>query len=366
MKKLVFIFLFLILGIIQSFSNDNIEITVLTCSSGKETFSAWGHTAIRVVDKDAKIDKVYNFGLFDFSDPNFYVKFVKGRLLYKLGVHNTYRFYSAYERENRQIIEQKLNISEEEKIKIIQRLEYLNLPENRYYLYRFSGKNCTTEIQNIILENVNSNYQNKETNTTVRTLLNEFLQGRKWLRFSMSLIMGYKIDRNIDYHQSMFLPDYLCRGLRNIKVDSENIIEKETTYNQVADPYKSHYPTWANPIFTFLLLLIIVALFKSKLIQNSVLVIAGLTGLLVLTVSLITEHPELQSNLNILWLNPLYLLLAFKFKRRPNFKKYLTYTTQFLIIAMIPIWFFKIQYFEWTYLIIISILSILNFRIIKS
>ncbi len=366
MKKVSILILFLLAIVLNDIkANENIEITVLTCSSGKETFSAWGHTAIRVVDKTAKIDKVYNFGLFDFNDPNFYIKFIKGRLLYKLGVHNTYRFYSAYEKENRQIIEQKLNITEEEKIKIIERLEYLNLPENRYYLYRFSGKNCTTEIQNIIFENVNSNYKNKPTNKTVRLQLNEFLHGRKWLRFSMSLIMGYQIDRTIDLTQSMFLPDYLCRELRNIKVGSESIIEKETIYNQVVDPYKSNYPTWANPIYTFLLLFIIILTIKSKAIQNTILTITGLTGLLILLVSLITEHTELQYNLNILWLNPIYLILAFKLSRYPNLKKYLVYITQSLIFVMILIWIFKIQYFEWTYLPIIFILSLINLRIIK-
>lgn len=352
-------------GLSKIYSNNNVEISLLTCSSGKETFSAWGHTAIRVVDKEAKIDVVYNFGLFDFGTPNFYGKFVKGRLLYKLGIHNSYSFYKSYERENRQIIEQKLNISEQEKIKIINELVRLYKPENRYYLYRFAGKNCTSEVRNLILENVKSNYKNHKTDKTVRKQLNEFLQGRKWLRFSMSLIMGYKIDRNLDSYESLFLPDYLCRSLREIKVnDNERIIEKETVFNPVADPYKSYYPTWANPIFTFIILLIIVVLFKSKVIQNTILVLIGLTGLLVLSVSLITEHPELQSNLNILWLNPIYFLLAFSWKKKPNVKKYLAYITQFLILVSVFIWIFKVQYFDFSYILIILVLSTFTLRIL--
>lgn len=367
MKKIsVILFILFALVIEQVKANDNIEITVLTCSSGKETFSAWGHTALRVVDKAANIDVVYNFGLFDFNTPNFYVKFVKGRLNYKLGVQYTHQFYQDYYEENRQIIEQKLNITEEEKIKIINQLIYLYRPENRYYLYRFAGKNCTTEIRNLILNNVKSDYQNKQTEKTTRELLNEFLQGRKWLKFSMSLIMGYKIDQKIDLTQSMFLPDYLCRELRNITVGSESIIEKETIFNQVTDPYKSSYPTLANPIFTFLLLLIIVVFLKSKAIQNIILTVTGVTGLVVLLVSLITEHPELQYNLNILWLNPLYFILVFNLTKKPKLKIYLAYITQFLILVMIPIWIFKIQYYDWTYLPIIFILSIINFRIIRT
>lgn len=365
MKRFVIITFFLSLGVLNTFANNNIEITLLTCSSGKETFSAWGHSAIRVVDEKAKIDVVYNFGLFDFNTPNFYGKFVKGRLLYKLGVQNTYRFYTSYERENRQIIEQKLNITEEEKIKIISRLEYLNKPENKYYLYRFAGKNCTTELRNLILENVSTDFKITNTEKTQREQLNEFLNGRLWLKFGMSLIMGYKIDNHIDTYESMFLPDYLCREFRNIKVNNKSIIESETIFNEVLDPYKSTYPKLANPVLTFLLLLILVALLKSKYVKNTMLVITGLTGLLILSVSLITEHPELQYNLNLLWLNPIYFFLVFKFSAKPNIKRYLAYIALFLLIIMIPIWILKIQYFEWTYLPIIFILALINFRIIK-
>jgi hypothetical protein len=347
---------------LHTFANDNIEITLLTCSSGKETFSAWGHTAIRVVDKSAKIDVVYNFGIFNFSTPNFYGKFVKGKLNYQLGIQDTYRFYKSYEYENRQIIEQKLNITQEEKIKIINRLVYLSQPENRYYLYRFAGKNCTTEVRNLILKNISTNFENTFIDNTQRDQLNEFLNGRLWLKFSMSLIMGYKIDEKIDLYQSMFLPDYLSRELRNIKVGDESIIEKETIFNQVVDPYKSNYPSLANPFFTFLLLLIIVLLLKSKYLQNTVLFITGLTGLVVLLVSLITEHPELQYNLNLLWLNPLYILMVFKFNKRPKLKINIIYIIQFLIIVMIPIWIFKVQYFELSYLPLFIALSIFNLR----
>lgn len=349
---------------LHTFANDNIEITLLTCSSGKETFSAWGHTAIRVVDKTASIDVVYDFGRFDFNTPNFYRKFIKGKLNYQLGAQNTYYFYKGYERENRQIIEQKLNISKEDKIKIIQKLQYLYQPENRYYLYRFAGRNCTTELRDLIFKNVSTNFETTLTEKTQREQLNEFLSGRLWLKFSMSLIMGYKIDKEIDSYQSMFLPDYLCRELRNIKVGDESIIEKETIFNQVIDPYKSNYPSLANPIFTFLLLLIIVLLFKSNYLQNTVLFIIGLTGLVVLLVSLITEHPELQYNLNILWLNPLYILMVFKFNKRPKLKIGIVYLIQSLIIVMIPIWIFKVQYFELSYLLLIITLTIFNLRIL--
>lgn len=364
LNKIIILSSIFLLTTIKVFSKNDIDISLLTCSSGAETFTAWGHSALRIHDRSANVDVVYNFGLFDFNTPNFYGKFIKGKLKYKLGVHDTYYFYKSYKQENRQIIEQKLNISEEDKYKIINRLNYLYKPENRYYLYSFVGKNCTTELRDLILENVTTDFKNHLTEKTYREQLNEFLQGRLWLKFSMSLIMGYKIDKKIDTYQSMFLPDYLCRELRKINIGDKSIIEKETIFNSVPDPYKSSYPTFANPIFTFLLLFLIVVLFNSKYIQNTVLIITGATGLVILLISLITDHTELQYNLNLLWLNPIYIILAFKLTKRPDLKRYLAYITQFFILVMIPIWIFKVQYFEISYLLLIMCLTIFNLRVL--
>ncbi|MFC2151664.1 DUF4105 domain-containing protein [Bacteroidota bacterium] len=365
MKKLLSsILIVLSIGILQTKSSDQVEISLLTCSSGKETFSAWGHSAIRVVDKNAKLDIVYNFGIFDFDTPNFYLKFIKGKLNYMLGAHQTLHFYQSYLNENRQITEQILNLSEEDEIKIIRRLEYLYRPENRYYLYSFVGKNCTSELRDLILENVETDFQNSLTNKTYRQQLNEFLQERLWLKFSMSLIMGYQVDRKIDLFQSMFLPDYLCFEIRNIKVNGEKIVREEKIYNQVYDSNNT-YPLWANPLLIFSILFLIAVSFNKKIIQSSLLFFIGLTGLVVLFLSLITEHRELVYNLNLMWINPLYLIFAiFKFKNRIKLKKYILGILQLFLILMIPIWLFKIQYFELTYLPIVLILTIFNLRLL--
>lgn len=363
MKKFISIITILLsLGIFQGFSNDIFEITVLTCSPGKETYSAWGHTAIRIIDKRANIDVVYNFGLFDFNTPNFYPKFIKGRLKYKLGIQHTHQFYQSYLRENRQIIEQKLNLSREEKTAIIQKLQYLYKPENRYYLYRFAGKNCTTEIRDLILENVETDFKSVPTDKTIRDQLNDYLQDRLWLRFSMSLIMGYKIDREIDKFDSMFLPDYLCYGLRDINTNHGELVKEESIFNQLYKTTKN-LPFFLNPLVVFSILFLLILIIKRNYIQIPVVVFIGITGLVILVLSIITEHPELRSNLNFLWINPLLLLLVFA-KKGSKLKKYIATTILVMAFTMIPIWLFKVQYFEWTYFPIYLIMILFNLRIL--
>ena len=56
---------------------DSAKVSLLTCSQGDELYSIFGHSAIRVKDSSIGVDWVFNYGTFDFSDPNFYPNFVK-------------------------------------------------------------------------------------------------------------------------------------------------------------------------------------------------------------------------------------------------------------------------------------------------
>ena len=365
MKKIIPILIISLLFSIKTiFSQSNIEISLLTCSSGEETFTAWGHSALRIVDKNSSTDIVYNFGLFDFDTPNFYLKFIKGKLKYKLGAHYSQGFYESYLDENRQIIEQKLNLSDESKTKIINRLEYLYRPENRYYYYSFVGKNCTTELRDLLLNNVETDFQNQITNKTYRKQLNEFLNDKLWVKLGMSLIMGYKIDRKVNRFESMFLPDYLCNQLNSIKINGESLVLEEKVYNKVEIP-KIQYPLFLNPLFIFTILMFIVFFLKSNYLQNSLLFVTGLLGLTILLVSLITEHKELNYNFNVLWINPVYLImLVLDFRKKLDINARLGVLMQSTIIIMFFIWIFKVQDWDYAFIPIAVILSIINYRII--
>ena len=50
---------------------DSIRISLLTCASGEEIYSLFGHTAIRYENYTRGIDAVFNYGIFNFNAPNF-------------------------------------------------------------------------------------------------------------------------------------------------------------------------------------------------------------------------------------------------------------------------------------------------------
>src|SRR6478609_3884171 len=85
--KKIFVCFLLLSSIYNSTAQDailskNATISVMTCGTGNELYSLFGHTAIRVRDRENNLDVVYNYGAFDFDTPNFVMKFTKGDLDY--------------------------------------------------------------------------------------------------------------------------------------------------------------------------------------------------------------------------------------------------------------------------------------------
>ena len=107
------------------------RITLLTCAPGNELYSIFGHTAIRVQDSLSGADQVFNYGTFEFS-PDFYVQFIRGKLLYALSVEDYNDFLYAYKMESRSVVEQEIQFTCEQKKKLFTALLINAREENRY------------------------------------------------------------------------------------------------------------------------------------------------------------------------------------------------------------------------------------------
>ena len=119
------------------------RISLLTAHAGAEIYQLEGHTALRIVHPD-RGDYVVNWGLFDFAAPNFVYRFVKGETDYLAGAASTDRFLEIYRREGRKVVEQTLDLTPEEALRVVE-LTDLNLrPENRVYRYNYVLDNCAT------------------------------------------------------------------------------------------------------------------------------------------------------------------------------------------------------------------------------
>ena len=116
---------------------DSIRISLLTCGAGSEIYSLFGHTAIRYEQPARGIDIVFNYGVFNFGAPNFILRFTLGETDYLLGVEEYDHFVRSYQRMGRDVWEQKLNLSQAEKMRLFAQLGENYKPENREYRYNF-------------------------------------------------------------------------------------------------------------------------------------------------------------------------------------------------------------------------------------
>ena len=82
MKKSIVILLIVLANLnngLYSQSAQDTTIYLITCSPGTATYSIYGHSALRVLILHSQTDQVFNWGVFDFSTPNFAWKFAKGK-----------------------------------------------------------------------------------------------------------------------------------------------------------------------------------------------------------------------------------------------------------------------------------------------
>jgi hypothetical protein len=346
-------------------------ISLLTCSPGSELYSAWGHSALRVRYPELGADMVFNFGIFDFSTPNFYVKFVRGKLRYMLGIQEFRDFVAIYEWEGRGIVEQKLNLTPDQKNEIVSRLDYLYKPENRYYYYSFLYKNCTTELRDLIVAhtNVSDEFLNKESSETFRDLYGMYISG--WVKFGVNIMLGSSIDKKVTMFQRMFLPENLPSGFSEVVMPEGNLVAWEKTIIVATQSTKSGFGISdlfrPEVICSLILILVLLSQFCFKRLETPVrrtlFAFFGFAGLFILVAMTFSEHVELRYNFNLLWMNPLFLIPAIMSGKKRRKLYLISLLCLFLsLIALVIIWLTGVQYAETGFIIIAIALTLLLIR----
>ncbi len=334
--------------------SSRLQISLITCAPGAELYSVFGHTALRIVDSAANTDIIYNYGTFNFDDPDFYSKFVRGKLMYFLSQQSFPDFLYEYAYFKRGVTEQVLQLSPIEK-KEIQLSLFENVrEENRYYKYDFLYDNCATRLRDIIFKtNKDNAFEPKafaENGTTFRDYLHNYLSRAEmqWTTLGIDLLLGIGADKTMTTAECMFLPDYLAQGVSLAIKGNTKLVERDRVHLPNAQDPPIKLPFWQTPLFFFSFLAFLVVLpsfFRSKAIASFqsimdriIFVLSGLLGLLLLFMWFGTDHQSFASNLNLVWAMPINLVVAFSIKRsRKWLKTYLRYYSLLLLLMMIPV-----------------------------
>ena len=350
-KKNKRIFL-IILSFVFSFSlkaDDEIKFSVVTIGPYEsELYSAFGHSGIRYVDKKNNIDHFYNYGIFDFNQPNFYLNFLNGKLLYMVAKYDYRTAEKYYINEDRYIKEQVLDLNESEKILLYNILEQNIRPENRTYLYNYVYDNCATKIRDV-LDNVygeSLSFTSEPEKKSFRQLMDLYLEKNKWGDLGIDICLGPEIDYNVSFDEEMFLPDYLFKGIENAVRDGDkNIVSKTNIINLQKEDFQSYS---LSPHYIFLIFFIISIYLSFRQVKYGIkyfifdsiyLMVSGIIGCLLVYLWFFTDHLS-SYNFNIVWAMPFNIIISILILVNPNSSlvKWYMFLYSVLLFSLLILW----------------------------
>lgn len=344
-------------------ADDGIRLSLLTCGPGQEIYSLFGHTAIRYEDRKKGIDVVFNYGLFSFQSSHFILRFTLGETDYQLGAVNYQHFLSEYLLDNRDVWEQTLNLTAEEKQRLIARLEENYRPENRIYRYNFFYDNCATRPRDQVERAVNNTLRyaddmaTTDTGRSFRDIIHQYCEGHPWAQFGIDLCIGSEADCPISRRQMMFAPFYLKDFFATATLaDSTGIRPLVSLTEQpvsIPDEDKRPAPVCMTPLSAATLLFIITGIVtwygirRQKSLWGIDVILfaaAGLSGCFLAFLALFSQHPAVSPNYVLFVLHPLHLFCLpwmLKQVRKKQTSRYMqanfvVLTLFILLLAAIP------------------------------
>lgn len=317
MKKLFLLLLGLFSQIIvaQSDPLENIEVSILTVGTADESHSLYGHTAIRIKNTITQTDLVYNYGMFDFSTPNFVLRFVKGDMQYFAAAYPYTDFEYTYRYENRSIYEQKIHLSNSQKKNLLIGLENSINGDEKFYTYKFIDRNCTTKVVDVINDAIGKDiiYKKNSGELTYREMLYPYAQNHFYQKLGINIIFGSKVDQ---IATKLFLPldlkhnlDYCNDNYKPLVTENKTLFEANRTTN---------IPWW-DCIYTLIAFLTVVVMLRKTMIADFYFIVVGFLGVFFSVVGFYSFHQELLWNYNVLLFNPALLFVVFfKIKKHKN------------------------------------------------
>lgn len=339
---------------------DSVVVSLITCWPGSEVYELCGHEALRVRgwQNGVPVDTVWNYGVFDFNEPNFVYRFVKGETDYMLAGYPFAWFLPEYEATHRRVVEQDLNLTGEEAGRLVAMLQKEGRPENRTYRYNYVRDNCSTRI----LDRIDSVagkpviYPDKVNYGSFRNEMRHYHKDYPWYQFGIDLALGSGIDMGITGREELFVPVEIVEKAEGARfADGRPLVRETRVLNQgVVNASLPPTPWYFTPLtigwIIFCLSLIAgIWMIKGKKIFRWIYTlwfgICGLAGCLIAFLVFISEHEATSPNVLLLWLNPLQLLFAVTvWWRRTRILSYIVaYYNVVVLSCMFIVWPFQAQ-----------------------
>lgn len=313
------------------------QISILVASpSDREVYTYYGHAGLRVWDSTQGLDVTFNYGIFSFTD-DFLYRFVKGQTDYMVMPQYTSDYMSEYLGRGSSVEELILSLDSVEKSRIWTYLLDNIHPEKRAYRYQFFTDNCATRPLYIIeLATGGLSYARTSTQElTWRDEINMLEASSPWLVLGTDLALGSPTDEVMKERDKAFSPRYLkelLHGASNSK--GQQVLLRVEQYPAQHSASTNDTRSWLlNPMVVCSTLFVIISLLYiygvlirraklSLLIDAILFTLAGLGGLVLFYISVLSEHQFVSPNYNLWILQPLHLLVLVSLLPNKNLRNW--------------------------------------------
>lgn len=324
MKQFNYIFLLMTIALttqaVQA-QNDSIKVKLVTFAPGSEVFSVYGHSELRVT-WDGN-DWYFNYGVFDFNEPGFVYRFVLGNADYMCVAVPSQ--YARMGMDGRRMVEQELNLTPNQAIKVKDFLINNIQPENSKYQYKYLGDNCSTRPRDIIEMALGDSlrYPSMTQSVTYRDMMSHYSRNYAWEQFGIDLILGSELDKPIDLRQQMFIPMVLRDALAQSQVQRDGawmpaVVNTEVVVDGSEDgTVMPPTPWYLHPLTAAITLLAITVIISAldmrrrrvtRWLDFGIATVYSMAGAIIFFLMFVSVREAAFPNYNALWVNPLYLL----------------------------------------------------------
>lgn len=200
-----------------------LEVTLVTVEPGALYWQRFGHNAILVRAPGAARSISYNFGYFDFGQPDFLIRFLRGRMLYQAVALDGDSDIAGYLADGRRVWLQRLRLSPEGARALALHLADHVRPEHRDYRYDYYTINCSTKVRDALdlaLDGaLKRATQHRSHGWTYRRYTRAYAQGVPWLYLGTDLALGQAVDRPLSMWEEAFIPGELRRQMSELKLE---------------------------------------------------------------------------------------------------------------------------------------------------
>jgi len=316
------------------------EVWLVTYGPGEIYWQRFGHNAIWIRDPRLGLDHAFNFGFFDFRQKDFFLRFLRGRMLYFSAARPATEEFAAYIDENRSIRAQRLALSGDQAESLTAFLLEEVRPENRDYRYDYYRNNCSTRVRDALDRalggSLSEAFSREPAAQTWRDHTRRLTGSDFWLYLGLEIALGAPVDKPINRWEELFIPATLADAVAEFRLEPEGAREpqagagkrdslvplalEDVVLFQSSAPAPPAAPRtwWPRYLLASLAVLGSVWLLRRYSVRTvpfglarTWFLVSGLGGLLLLYLWFGTDHSVARSNLNLLVFNPLWLWPAF-------------------------------------------------------